>query len=409
MAGIRGVRAQSGRLITKGVTAVGEFLRLEAAGGILLVLAGAAAMCVANSPWDNYYAGFLNLRAAIQLGPLEISKPFLLWINDGFMAVFFLLVGLELKREVLEGELSQLSQVVLPALAALGGIVGPAALYLSITGLDTPAQAGWAIPTATDIAFAVGVLSLLGTRVPNALKLFLLTLAIIDDLAAIVIIALFYSDKVSIVSLGVASACIAILGVINLSGVRRTAPYIVVGLILWAAVLKSGIHATLAGVVVAAFIPLGENQEPHSSPLRRLEHDLHPWVAYGVLPLFAFANSGVSLAGASLATLLQPVPLGIAVGLFLGKQLGVFVLSWLAIKTGLAKLPAQTGWLHVYGAALLCGIGFTMSLFINTLAFNEDAITAGGDGRIGIILGSLLAALAGYAVLRASSQRSSAR
>jgi NhaA family Na+:H+ antiporter len=409
MAGTRGVRAQSGRLITKGVTAVGEFLRLEAAGGILLVLAGAAAMCVANSPWDNYYAGFLNLRAAIQLGPLEISKPFLLWINDGFMAVFFLLVGLELKREVLEGELSQLSQVVLPALAALGGIVVPAALYLSITGLDTPAQAGWAIPTATDIAFAVGVLSLLGNRVPSALKLFLLTLAIIDDLAAIVIIALFYSDKVSVASLGVASACIAILGVINVSGVRRTAPYIVVGLILWAAVLKSGIHATLAGVVVAAFIPLGENQDPHSSPLRRLEHDLHPWVAYGVLPLFAFANSGVPLAGASLATLLQPVPLGIAVGLFLGKQLGVFALSWLAIKTGLAKLPAQISWLHIYGAALLCGIGFTMSLFINTLAFNEDAVAAGGDGRIGIILGSLLAALTGYAVLRASSQQSSTR
>ncbi len=409
MAGKRGARAQPIRLITKGVTAVAEFLRLEAAAGILLVLAGAAAMCVANSPWDTYYAGFLNLRAAIQLGPLEISKPFLLWINDGFMAVFFLLVGLELKREVLEGELSQLSQIVLPALAALGGIVVPAALYLSITGLDTPAQAGWAIPTATDIAFAVGVLSLLGTRVPSALKLFLLTLAIIDDLAAIVIIALFYSDKVSIVSLGLASACIAILGVLNLSGVCKTAPYIVVGLILWAAVLKSGIHATLAGVVVAAFIPLGEEREPDSSPLRRLEHDLHPWVAYGILPLFAFANSGVSLGGASLATLLQPVPLGIAVGLFLGKQLGVFALSWLAIKTGLAKLPAQTGWLHLYGAALLCGIGFTMSLFINTLAFNEDAMAAAGDGRIGIILGSLLAALTGYAVLHASARRSSAR
>jgi Na+:H+ antiporter, NhaA family len=306
---------------------------------------------------------------------------------------------------VLEGELSNPSQVMLPAAGALGGMAVPAAIYCWLAGADPATRAGWAIPIATDIAFAVGVLSILGNRVPVSLKIFLLTLAIIDDLGAIVIIAVFYSDQIALLSLAWAAVCIIALAVLNVTGVRKIAAYAIVGVLLWAAVLKSGVHATLAGVVVAAFIPLrnGDHEARDTSPLRRLEHDLHGWVAYGILPLFAFANSGVSLAGASLATLLQPVPAAVAAGLFIGKQLGVFAVTWLAIQLGVARLPTDARWLHLYGVALLCGIGFTMSLFINSLAFGETQSVAGGDGRIGIMAGSLLSAVCGYLVLRMSS------
>ncbi|MEO8628100.1 MAG: Na+/H+ antiporter NhaA [Betaproteobacteria bacterium] len=384
----------------RALEAISEFLRLEAAGGIILVVAAAAAMLLANSPWHAAYTSVLEIPVAVQLGTFAIAKPLLLWINDGFMAIFFLLVGLELKREVLEGELSKPSQIALPALCAVGGMIVPAGLYVWITIAEPAARSGWAIPTATDIAFAVGVLALLGNRVPAALKVFLLTLAIVDDLGAIIIIAIFYSDQISILSLAVAAGAIVSLLTLNLAGVRRITPYVLVGIVLWAAVLKSGIHATLSGVVLAAFIPLGKRTVATTSPLERLEHDLHPWVAYAILPVFAFANSGVSLLGASLVNLLQPVPLGIAVGLFFGKQVGVFGFAWLAIKTRLARLPDQVSWAQLYGAALLCGIGFTMSLFINSLALDQGALASIGDGRIGIILGSLASALAGYFVLR---------
>jgi len=376
-----------------------EFLRLEAASGILLLVAAVLGLAAANSPVSAAYQGLLDLPAALELGSFRIAKPLVLWINDGLMAVFFFLVGLEIKREILEGELSNRAQIVLPAAAALGGIAVPATIYAALNWGDAHAMQGWAIPTATDIAFALGVLSLFGNRVPAGLKVFLLTLAILDDFAAILIIALFYSGDIALPSLAIAVAALAALCALNRRNVNTLAPYLLVGAVLWTAVLKSGVHATLAGVALAMFIPLRVPAGEHA-PLLRLERDLHPAVAFGILPLFAFANAGVALPDFSAATLLEPAPLGIAAGLLVGKQAGVFAMSWLTIRLGFAKLPDDTSWMMLYGVALLTGIGFTMSLFISSLAFEEGGLGYAVNDRIGILAGSLASAACGYLVLQ---------
>ena len=385
------------------LTAVREFLRLEAAGGIVLVCAAAAAILLANSPLAWLYDGLLATPVVIQVGALSLAKPLLLWVNDGLMAVFFFLVGLEIKREILEGELSSLSQTALPAAGAVGGMIVPILIYLALNLDGGPALQGWAIPAATDIAFALGVLSLLGSRVPASLKVFLLALAIMDDIGAILIIALFYAGDLSLLSLGLSLIGIAALVVMNRLGVTRLAGYILIGIAIWVCVLKSGIHATLAGVAIAFCIPLGRGRSGDHSPLKALEHALHPWVAFGILPVFAFANAGVSLIGLTPAALFAQVPLGIAAGLFIGKQLGVFGCVAAAVRLGWCRLPSGVGWLHIYGVALLTGIGFTMSLFIGTLAFGDAAYAA--EVRIGVIGGSLLSAALGYGVLRFLADR----
>jgi NhaA family Na+:H+ antiporter len=382
------------------IDALRNFVRLESAGGILLVGAALVAMGLENSPFAVAYGALLDTPVAIRIGEFQIAKPLLLWINDGLMAVFFFLVGLELKREVLEGELASPSQAMLPAFAAAGGMAAPALIYAWLNWRDPVAIQGWAIPAATDIAFALGVLLLLGKRVPTALKVFLMTLAILDDLGAIIIIAMFYTADLSLTSLVVALSALVVLVVMNRRGVTNVAAYVLVGLVMWASVLKSGVHATLAGVALALVIPMRDPRDPERSPLRELEHDLHPPVAYGILPLFAFANAGVSLAGVSWASLLAPVPLGIAAGLFVGKQLGVFAAAWLAVKLRLAALPAGVSWPQLYGVALLCGIGFTMSLFVGSLAFEHAGQEHGASVRLGILLGSLSSAVVGYTVLR---------
>jgi len=379
-----------------------DFLRLESAGGILLMAAAALALILANSPLAGVYGLLIDLPVEIRIGPFEIAKPLLLWINDGLMAVFFFLVALELKREAWEGELSDPRVAALPAVGALGGMIGPAAIYVFINRGNAVALNGWAIPSATDIAFALGVLLLLGPRVPTPLKVFLVSLAIFDDLGAILIIALFYSGDLSTAAMLTALACLIPLWILNRLNVTDLVPYILIGMVLWAAVVKSGVHATLAGAVLAWFIPLRDKRNPDRSPLRELEHDLHTAVAFGVLPLFAFANSGIDLAGVGLEHLLHPVPLGIAAGLFVGKQLGVLAFCGVAIKSGFAKLPAGTNWGDLYGVALLCGIGFTMSFFIGSLSFEHAGVNRLFDERLGIIIGSLLSAVAGYLVLRRS-------
>ena len=384
-----------------------RFFQLEAASGLLLIAAAILALIINNSPLSWLYTGLLDTPVVAQIGALKIAKPLLLWINDGLMAMFFLLIGLEVKREVLDGQLSKPSQIVLPGAAAIGGMLVPALIYWFLNRDNPAALDGWAIPTATDIAFALGVLALLGKRVPVSLKLFLMTLAIIDDLGAIVIIAIFYSGELSTLSLGLAAACIAALVAMNRLGVVKLGPYMIIGLILWVCVLKSGVHATLAGVTLAFCIPLRtKNAEP--SPLLTLEHALHPWVAYGILPLFAFANAGLSLSGVNLESFTHHVPMGIAVGLLLGKTVGVFGLTWLAVKTGIAALPQGANWGQVLGVAILCGIGFTMSLFVGSLAFEPGVSDYAGMDRMGILTGSILAALIGYAVTAAASRRNTA-
>ncbi len=385
---------------------VKEFLRLESASGILLLLAAILAMVVENSPADVYYNALLNTKVAIQVGDFQIAKPLLLWINDGLMALFFFLIGLEVKREFLAGEFSEPSRVVLPVFGAIGGMAVPAVIYSAINWGDPVAMRGWAIPSATDIAFALGVLALLGSRIPPALKLFLMTLAIFDDLGAIVIIAVFYTSDLSFLSLSVAMAAIAVLAVLNRRGVLGIAPYVLVGLVLWAAVLKSGVHATLAGVVAALFIPFKKLPGESRTQLEILEHDLHPAVAYGILPLFAFANAAIPFDGVSIESILHPVPLGIAAGLFFGNQIGVLGFSWFAIRLGITKMPQDVSWIQLYGAALLCGIGFTMSLFVGSLAFEQGGPDYAMDDRLGILLGSLLSGVAGYLVLRFIAQGS---
>jgi Na+:H+ antiporter, NhaA family len=375
-----------------------DFLRLEAAGGILLVVAALLALAWANSPASDAYFRLLDIRIAVAVGALAIAKPLLLWINDGLMAIFFLLVGLEIKREVVEGELSTIGQAALPLIAAFGGMAVPAAVYAVLNWQDPALMRGWAIPTATDIAFALGVLALLGPRVPASLKIFLLALAIIDDLGAIVIIAIFYTEKLSLAAFAGVLVGLVVLAALNLLGVRRIAAYVLTGVFVWVCVLKSGVHATLAGVAIAFAVPLRPKDDNEEAPLIKLEHALHPWVTYAILPIFAFANAGVSLAGISLSAVLSPLTLGIALGLFVGKQIGVLASSWLAIRLGVASMPADATWMQLYGVAVLTGIGFTMSLFIGTLAFDDPAL--GGPVRIGVLTGSLLSALVGYAVLR---------
>ncbi len=382
--------------------AIRQFLQSEATAGVALMITSVIALIWANSPAAPLYEAFLALPVTMTAGGVGIDKPLLLWINDGLMAIFFLLVGLEIKREVLAGELSNRAKAMLPGIAALGGMAVPALVYVGFNWGDPVTLQGWAIPAATDIAFAVGVLALLGSRVPTSLRIFLLALAIMDDLGAIVIIAAFYSHGIVPMALGFAA--IAGLGLfwMNLIGVRSLTPYMLLGLVLWVCVLKSGIHATLAGVALAFAIPLRDNDKGYGngheeSPLHRLEHALHPWVAYLILPVFALANAGVSLSGITPASLAEPVPLGIALGLFLGKQVGVMLTSWLAVRFGLSALPAGAGWVQFYGVSVLTGIGFTMSLFIGTLAFPdpEHAVAV----RLGVLTGSIVSALFGYALL----------
>jgi len=383
-----------------------EFLRLESAGGLILVFAAVLAMVLANSPFFGLYGSALGVKLTVMVGDFGVSKPLLLWINDGLMAVFFLLVGLELKREIVEGQLSSPDQIVLPALAAIGGLAVPAVIYWMINKDNPQGINGWAIPTATDIAFALAILTLLGSRVPASLKIFLTTIAIFDDLAAIIIIAIFYSADLSTSSLAAAGAGIAILFVLNRMGIRSLAAYLIVGVFIWLFVLKSGVHATLAGIVVAAFIPL-KNCDDHS-PARHLEHILHPWVAYGVLPIFAFANAGIPFAGVTSDVVLGTVSTGIFLGLFFGKQLGVFGMTALVVGLGLAKKPEGASWAMLYGIALICGVGFTMSLFIGSLAFEHGGFSQGAALRIGVIAGSLVSGFCGWLVLHLSLPKTAA-
>ena len=387
-----------------------NFLKLEAAGGIVLMGAAILALIVANTPLRDYYDLLLEVPVEVRVGALQIAKPLILWVNDGLMAVFFFLVGLELKREVVEGELSRPANVMLPALGALGGIIVPVAIFVWFNKGDAAGMQGWAIPAATDIAFALGILMLIGSRVPVSLKVFLVSVAIFDDLGAIAIIALFYTSELSMLALVVAGACLAVLTLMSWRQVSSVSPYIFVGIVLWIAVLKSGVHATLAGVALAAFIPMRDANDPGHSPLRELEHDLHHVVAFGVLPVFAFVNAGISFAGVGITDLLHPVPLGIAAGLFIGKQLGVFAFCAVAIKLGFARLPEGVGWGALYGVSILCGVGFTMSLFIGGLAFENVALDMDiiFDERLGIILGSLLSGVIGFLVLQRVLPRESA-
>ena len=379
---------------------ISEFLRLESASGILLFAAAVLALLAVNSPLRFLYDYLLAIPIEIRIGELFIGKPLLLWINDGLMAVFFLLIGLEVKREILQGELSEPRNIILPVLAAAGGMAAPALIYALFNWGDGVALKGWAIPTATDIAFALGVLALFGKVVPAGLKLFLLTLAILDDLGAIVIIALFYSGGLAPASVGAAIVLAACLGFMNYRKIDTVTPYLFIGALLWIAVLKSGVHATLAGTVVAMFIPLRGDGTDEEGPLIRLEEDLHPAVAFGILPVFAFANAGVSLHGITLDKYLEGVPIGIALGLLLGKQLGIMLMAWLGVRLRLASLPDGVNWLQLYGMSLLCGIGFTMSLFVGSLAFEQGGPDYATDVRVGVLMGSLVSGVAGYLVLR---------
>ncbi|MDQ7017283.1 MAG: Na+/H+ antiporter NhaA [Gammaproteobacteria bacterium] len=377
-----------------------EFVQKESSSGILLMVATALALFFSNSALSGLYNDFLHLHVEIRIGALQLDKSLYHWVNDGLMAVFFLFIGLEVKREILEGHLSSLKQITLPAIAAIGGMAAPALFYLLINQHDPIAINGWAIPTATDIAFALGVLSLLGNRVPVSLKIFLMALAIIDDLGAIVIIALFYTTELSTTSLWVASSAIITLIIMNRFGVAKKTAYFIVGAILWVSVLKSGVHATLAGVALAFTIPLNAEDEQHQaiSPLKEIEHSLHFWSAFFILPLFAFVNAGVNVTQISLDQMTGSVPIGIILGLFLGKQIGVFGFSWLAIKLKIAQLPTDSSWLQLYGVSVLTGIGFTMSLFILSLAFSDGTLFQYTD-KLAILVGSLLSGIWGYWLL----------
>ncbi|PIC01478.1 Na+/H+ antiporter NhaA [Caulobacter sp. X] len=372
-----------------------HFLANEAAGGYVLMVAAALALVVANSPLAPTYFAALKAHLGFAIGPVRLDESVLHWINDGLMALFFLLVGLEIKREVLDGQLSRPADVILPGAAALGGVALPAAIYLFFNLRHPDSIAGWAIPSATDIAFALGVLALMGPRVPTSLKVFLTAIAIMDDLAAIVIIALFYTDQLHLMALAGAGAVLAILVILNRLKVISLWPYLLLGVVLWYLVLESGVHATLAGVALALTIPLRADER---CPLHRLEHALHRPVAFGVTPIFGFANAGLSFAGVGLSALLDPVPLGVALGLFLGKQLGVFGVAYGLIRMGWARLPAGASVAQLYGVAVLCGIGFTMSLFIGGLAFGDPKLI--DETKIGVLAGSLASALLGLALLR---------
>jgi NhaA family Na+:H+ antiporter len=387
------------------VDSISRFLRLESAGGLVLIAAAIVAVAISNSPLAGLYRDVLSLPVEIRVGALELGKPVHLWIDDGLMAIFFLLVGLEIKREVMQGELATAAQIVLPLAAAVGGMVVPAALYFWLNMGDAIAVRGWAIPMATDIAFALGIISLLGKHVPLSLKVFLTAIAIADDLGAILVIALVYTDNVSMPMLLLAGAAALLLVALNVCKVRALSAYAFVGVFLWLFVLKSGIHATVAGVILAFTIPLRVEEQARPSPLVQLEHGLHPWVAFGVLPIFAFANAGVVLAGVSVATLVEPVPLGIVAGLVVGKLVGVVGASAILIKLGLARLPEESSWLSLLGIAALCGIGFTMSLFIGGLAFEDVGEHHMQAVRLGVICGSLISGAAGALFLVLGAKR----
>ncbi len=390
------------------LTGIRRFIQSESAGGVVLGLAALAALVISNSPLAPGYEAFVGLRGEVRLGGdwLVLSKPLLLWVNDLWMAVFFFLVGLEIKRELLEGELASLKQAMLPAGAAFGGMVVPALIYVALNVGDPIALRGWAIPTATDIAFALGILMLLGPRVPAALKVFLTAVAIIDDLGAIVVIAVFYTAELSTPMLLAAGGGALLLFALNRARVTAIGPYVVVGLVVWLCVLKSGVHATLAGVVTALAIPL--RSPGGGSPLETAEHALHPWVAFAVLPMFAFANAGVSLAGVTWQTLAGPVPLGIALGLVVGKAVGVFGAAWLMVRLAGADYPAGASRRQFFAVCLLCGIGFTMSLFIGGLGFEGQGAAYETQLKIGVLGGSLVAAVLGVALLLAGPRPPSA-
>ncbi len=381
---------------------ISHFFKLESASGIILMFAAMLALVCANTSLQTYYALLLDTPIEVRIGVLKIAKPLLLWINDGLMAIFFFLVGLELKRELIEGELSDKRNIILPGIGAIGGMVAPAMIYIYFNAGDSATMTGWAIPAATDIAFALGVLSLLGSRVPTAIKIFLTSLAIFDDIGAIIIIALFYTGNISLTALVVVLCCILILTVLNKRNTESKSLYLLIGIVMWVAMLKSGVHATLTGVVLAMFIPVKSKTNNNYSPLKSLEHDLHSAVAFLVLPVFAFANAGISISGVDVDQIFHSVPLGIALGLFIGKQIGIFGICWAAIKLKLTKLPTGMSWRSLYGTATLCGIGFTMSLFIGSLAFEASGAKLLFDERIGIIIGSLASGILGYLILRAS-------
>jgi NhaA family Na+:H+ antiporter len=379
-----------------------EFFRLESASGILLAGFMLLALIWANSPWKESYEAVWNTEVSIGLSSARLSKTLLHWINDGFMTVFFLLVGLEIKRELLIGELAEIKKATLPIAAALGGMIVPALIYIAINH-QTSTVSGWGVPMATDIAFSLGVLTLLGKRVPYQLKIFLTAFAIVDDLGAVLVIAIFYTSEISFIALGATVVALAALLVLNKAGVQRLLPYLLVGLLLWLAVLKSGVHATIAGVILAMTIPARRHSEQdeegtEGTPLQTLEHALHPWVSFIIMPVFALSNAGVELSGQLLSTVLHPVSLGIILGLLLGKQIGILLFSWLAVRTGIGSLPTSVRWLHVYGTSLLGGIGFTMSLFIAVLAFGEGHLLS--IAKIGVLVASGLAGTAGWMVLR---------
>ena len=379
-----------------------RLLRHEAAGGVIMMLAALVAIVLSNSPLAWLVDLLLDTPVSVRVGTFSLDKSLLHWINDGLMAIFFFLVGLEIKKELLVGALSSVDRAALPAIGALGGMVAPALIFIAINIGNQAALRGWAIASATDIAFAVAVLSMLGSRVPASLKVFLLALAILDDLGAIIIIAVFYTSDLSMISLLLAAFGCAVLAVLNRSGVTRLAPYMLTGLFIWVCVLKSGVHATLAGVVVAMAIPLRSDRPDASSLLEELEHSLQPWVTFGVLPLFAFANAGVSLAGVTVAKMLDPLPLGIALGLCVGKTIGITGAVWVAVASGRSRLPDGSTWPQVMAVAVLGGIGFTMSLFIGMLAFPEPGFAT--PLRVGVLAGSVVSAAAGYILLRSATQ-----
>lgn len=380
---------------------VKDFIQKESSAGIILIFVTILALLLQNSFMSAFYTSFLHTPVEIRFGDLQIAKPLLLWVNDGLMAIFFFLIGLEVKREVKEGHLSSLSQITLPGIAAIGGMIVPALVFIAFNRGESFAMNGWAIPTATDIAFALGILSLLGNRVPVSLKIFLMALAIIDDLGAIIIIALFYTSELSTLSISVAGISLLVLFIMNRMDVAIKSAYVLVGIVLWVSVLKSGVHATLAGVALAFMIPLTSKDKEGKpfSMAKEMEHDLHYWVAFMILPLFAFVNAGVDLKGISMQEMAGPVPLGIMFGLFIGKQVGVFGFSWLAIKMGIASLPKESNWILLYGVSVLTGIGFTMSLFVDSLAYNDTQIYHYSD-KLAILLGSFLSAIVGYLILR---------
>jgi NhaA family Na+:H+ antiporter len=379
------------------LAALNTFMKMEAAGGIVLVLATVVAMVVANSALSADYLNWLQTHLSIGFGNLSLDKSVSHWINDGLMVIFFLVVGLELKREIVEGQFADRANITLPIIGAIGGMAVPMLIYAGINWGDSAAMRGTAIPAATDIAFALGILGLLGSRVPMALKMLLLAIAVADDLGAIIIIAIFYTDHLSVVGLITACALVGILLTLNRFNIKNLWMYLFFGVLLWLAVLNSGVHATIAGVLLGLLIPLGKGDQDGIS--EKLLHTLHPWVAFVILPIFAFANAGVPLAGMSLSNLLEPVPLGIAAGLFIGKQIGVFGFIWISVRLGLAKLDESINWASLFGMAMLCGIGFTMSLFVGSLSFDASHLEYILTHRLGILTGSFMAAVFGFLVL----------